>query len=197
MRPLRQLATGMALCALFSSPAWAQTQGSQRTSPPDDRRRARPRRRCSATPACGLSRPARSCRKAAGRSARIASTGTGRKRSPTSRTSAATFAFGVSDRVEIFGNARCAAAHRCRPPPGPRRRHADGRSAVFQTWGDRVRRRPPRREVQPHRPVAAAAGGLGHSRAGQAADRRRGRRPRHRQGSTSWSTASSAAKRAA
>jgi outer membrane protein OmpA-like peptidoglycan-associated protein len=38
MRALRQLATGMALCALISSQAWAQTQGSQSASPspPDD-----------------------------------------------------------------------------------------------------------------------------------------------------------------
>jgi outer membrane protein OmpA-like peptidoglycan-associated protein len=38
MRALRQLATGMALCALISSQAWAQTQGSQtaQPSPPDD-----------------------------------------------------------------------------------------------------------------------------------------------------------------
>src|SRR5687767_5056948 len=35
MRPLRQLATGMALCALFSSPVWAQTQGSQTPSSSD------------------------------------------------------------------------------------------------------------------------------------------------------------------
>ena len=33
MRALRQLATGMALCALISSQAWAQTQGSQNASP--------------------------------------------------------------------------------------------------------------------------------------------------------------------
>src|SRR5687768_3985442 len=36
MRALRRLATGLALCALFSSHAWAQTPGSQTQSPPAD-----------------------------------------------------------------------------------------------------------------------------------------------------------------
>src|SRR5262245_37003976 len=33
MRPLRQLATGVALCALFASQGWAQAPGSQNASP--------------------------------------------------------------------------------------------------------------------------------------------------------------------
>ena len=36
MRALRQLAMGMALCVLFSSPVWAQTQGTQSTQPSTD-----------------------------------------------------------------------------------------------------------------------------------------------------------------
>jgi outer membrane protein OmpA-like peptidoglycan-associated protein len=42
MRPLRQLATGMALCALFSSPVWAQTQGVQNTQALTDDTATRP-----------------------------------------------------------------------------------------------------------------------------------------------------------
>ena len=94
---------------------------------PPTRRRARPPRLSSATPACGTSRPVKSCRRADGRSAAIAPTGTARKRSPTSRTSAAPLATASTDRVEIFGNVDAAAPHRCRPPARPRRRHADGR----------------------------------------------------------------------
>src|SRR5688500_15252844 len=42
MRPLCLLATGMALCALFSSPVWAQTQGTQSTQTSTETTETRP-----------------------------------------------------------------------------------------------------------------------------------------------------------
>ncbi len=42
MRSFRRLATGMVLCALMASPVWAQTQGSQSTPPPPDDSETRP-----------------------------------------------------------------------------------------------------------------------------------------------------------
>ena len=87
MKPLCQLATGLALCVVFASPAWAQTS-SQYSNRPPTRRPGRPRRRCSATLACGSCRPVRFYPKAAGRPALIASTGIARKPSRISRISA-------------------------------------------------------------------------------------------------------------
>ena len=48
--------------------------------------------------------------------------------------------------------------------------------------GHRLRRHPGRREIQPARALSAAAGGVCHPHDRQAPDRRRRRRPRHRQG---------------
>ena len=105
-------------------------------------------------------------------SAPIARTGTARKHSPISRTSVAPSPSARRIDVEIFGNRRCATAHRCRPPARPRRRNADGRPVRLPAVGNRLRRHPGRREVQHHRAVSAAASGLCHSR-----DRRSCRRP--------------------
>ena len=69
--PYAGLATGMALCALISSPAWAQTQAECPTAVPPRRlvRRVRPPRLYLAILDCGMSQPGRCCRKAGGPSA--------------------------------------------------------------------------------------------------------------------------------
>ena len=165
MRPLRQLATGMALCALFSSPAWAQTQGQSTTTVGRHRRRARPRRLSSVTPACGTCRPVRSCRKAAGLSAATA-TNWDRKEAFTDISNfRVTFGYGVIGPARVLRQRRC-----CSDASTP----TAGRSArAARRWTIRTSSRQwatgfgdirVGAQVQPHGAVAAAAGGVGHSR---------------------------------
>ena len=192
----------MALCALFSSPAWAQTPSSQQPSyataaDPTTRRPARPRPLSSATPAFGTSRPVKCCRRAAGRSAAIGPTGIAKRRSPTSRTSVARLRFGASDRVELFGNVDVQRRIDADRRPVRAGGTPDGRPVRLPGVADRLRRHPRRRQVQHHwrRSVSSR-------RRSPSARSSSCRRPTRTKGSapassTSWPTPSSAAKRRA
>jgi outer membrane protein OmpA-like peptidoglycan-associated protein len=111
MRHLRHLATAMALCALFSSPAWAQTQGNQSTQqpstpqPPTEDAELRPATTTDMGDTGLWFVPTGEVLPAGRWSASAYRVNWDRTEAFSDVSNfRGTFAFGVADRVEIFGN---------------------------------------------------------------------------------------------